>query len=145
MFCNKCGKKVDEGSKFCGSCGATIDSQNSSIEINLPNMNEENTSRNTQTINNGQQFNKNYDNIIHTDMTKYAIACVAIPTISIIIYWYIGLPVYVAILLASLGYGCAKKGKDANKALSVIGYILNTILVLISIIMFFAIIIEKYI
>lgn len=145
MFCNKCGRKVEEGSKFCSSCGAAINNNQSSvIQSNLKNINEgDDTSTTTKTINSENQFNESYNNIINPNMTKYAIASVAIPTVAIIIYWYIGLPVYVALIFGGLGYECAKKGKEANKTLSTIGYILNSILVIISIIMFFAIIIKK--
>ena len=37
MYCNNCGSKLEDGTKFCGACGTPVSSQNSgakSITIN---------------------------------------------------------------------------------------------------------------
>ncbi len=143
MFCNKCGRIIEEGAKFCSKCGAPVENQEGDIVNNQPIQNENNNQVNQNNYNETQQ-NQNYDNIIHPDMKKYAIASIAIPAISIIVYWFIGLPLYIAILLASFGFGLAKKGKEYSKKISIIAYVLNSILVVMCIIMFFAIMIEKF-
>jgi len=42
MFCKQCGNKLDEGAKFCNSCGATVAAENNANQ------------------NNGQPMNQNY-------------------------------------------------------------------------------------
>lgn len=40
MFCNNCGKEIDDGSKFCQYCGTSFDSTENSIKKNdAPNEN----------------------------------------------------------------------------------------------------------
>ena len=140
MFCNKCGRILEENTKFCGGCGTPISFHNN-IQQNT--VVTKNNNPNQNNLNYNQTY-KNYDNIIHQNMKKYAIASIIIPIISIIIYWNIGLSIYIALLLSGLGFSCAKKGKLYNKTVSTIGYVLNGILIGIIFFMFFAILITSF-
>ena len=66
MFCGKCGNKIKEGSNFCTSCGAPIESNinntinsinNSNYTNNSNNMNNSNYTNNSNNINNNTQKN----------------------------------------------------------------------------------------
>lgn len=155
MFCNKCGRIIEEGAKFCGKCGTPVSIPTNNIINDQTNSNEnvenlnkqQDLNQNYNQINSNyynNQSNQNYDNIVNPDMKKYAIGSIVIPVISIIVYWYIGLTTYLAALLAGIGFGFAKKGRLYSKTLSTIGYILNGILVGMAILMIFIILIEKY-
>ena len=37
MFCNKCGKQIDEDAKFCNYCGVVINNQQPNIKLNVDN------------------------------------------------------------------------------------------------------------
>lgn len=37
MFCNKCGKQIDEDAKFCNYCGKPTNSQQQNIKVNVGN------------------------------------------------------------------------------------------------------------
>ena len=158
MFCNKCGRIIEENTKFCGGCGTPVPIQNNiqqneniAQNIETPNI-QQNNNVNQNNENYGQaqansnynQTYQNYDNKVNPNMKKYAIGSIVIPVISIIVYWNIGLTIYIAILLAALGFNWAKKGRLYNKTLSTIGYVLNGILVGMTILMFFAILIDRF-
>ena len=34
MFCNKCGKEIDDGSRFCNHCGATLTPEAAPVQTN---------------------------------------------------------------------------------------------------------------
>lgn len=147
MFCNKCGRIIEENTKFCGGCGTPVPIQNN-IQ---PNINiSQNVQQDTVINQNYEQsqtnpiYNEpyqNYDNIVNPSMKKYAILSIVIPAISIFLYLFVGLSVRIAIFLSCLGFIFAKKGNLYSKKLAKIGYVLNTILVVISIIMWIGLII----
>ncbi len=160
MFCKKCGKLIEDGAKFCGNCGTPVELVNNPIQSAVNNSiggNNNiqqtanpisNTYQETKIDYNAQNMNnynnqQNYDNIVNPSMKKYAIASVAIPAVAILVYWFIGLTIYIAILLAGLGYNFSNKGKLYNKTLSTIGYILNTILIIMAIFVGIGMLIEK--
>ena len=71
MFCGKCGNKLKEGSNFCTSCGAPIESNinntinsinNSNYTNNNSNMNNSNYTNNSNNMNNSNYTN-NSNNI----------------------------------------------------------------------------------
>lgn len=161
MFCKKCGRIVEDGARFCGKCGTPVELVNNPTQ-NAENNNIEENNNIQQTVNpisntnqgtkinyNAQNTNnynnqQNYDRIVNPSMKKYAIASVAIPAVAILVYWFIGLTIYIAILLAGLGYNFANKGKLYNKTLSTIGYILNTILIIMAIVVGISMLIEAF-
>jgi len=108
MFCNKCGKEIEDNSKFCGGCGNSIlNGDTNNIEPD--------------------EIKKNNNN---NNMKKYAILGVAIPTVSIVIYWFVGLSYVLSLLIAGLGFRFVRQGKSYNKGLTVLGFVLNILLIL---------------
>ena len=106
MFCKKCGSFVENGASFCGKCGTPIYSQLNTENINNDFKEKEKMQENlditsnvtNENANNNQQnkyydSQQNYNNIVNSDTKKYAIGSIVIPSIAIIIYWFIGLSV----------------------------------------------------
>ena len=158
MFCNKCGRRIEENTKFCGGCGTPVPVQNY-VQQN------ENTTQNIETPNTQQNYNvnqnngdfrqaqvntnynqpyQNYDNIVNPSMKKYAILSIVIPAVSIFVYLFIGLTVYIAIFLSALGFNFAKKGALYSKKLSRIGYVLNTILIVMAVLVWIVLLIATF-
>ena len=150
MFCNKCGRIIEENSKFCGGCGTPVPIQNNiqqneniAQNIETPNIQQNNNNVNQNNGNYGQaqlnsnynQTYQNYDNIVNPNMKKYAILSIVIPSISLFLYFFVGLTVWIAICLSALGFNFAQKGKLYSEKLAKIGYVLNTILLVVAILM----------
>ena len=150
MFCNKCGRIIEENAKFCGGCGTPVPIQNNiqqneniAQNIETPNIQQNNNNVNPNNENYGQaqvnsnysQTYQNYDNIINPSMKKYAILSIVIPSISLFLYFFVGLTVWIAICLSALGFNFAQKGKLYSEKLAKIGYVLNTILLVAAILM----------
>lgn len=55
MFCNQCGKQIDDNSKFCYACGATVDRNTKSKPVQKTIQNNVPTNNNTQVHNYSQQ------------------------------------------------------------------------------------------
>lgn len=131
MYCKKCGKLIEENAKFCGGCSTPApiqnDLQKSENIYQNNNINSENYNQ-TKINSNYNPTYQNYDNIIRPNMKIYAICSIVIPVISLIVYYYIGISVSIAFFLSALGFNFAKKGKMYNNVLSIIGYILNGLL-----------------
>lgn len=152
MFCNKCGRKIEENTKFCSECGEPVQNyvkQNENIEAlnTQQNYNENKNNENyeqTQVNANNNKASQNYDNIVNPSMKKYAVLSIIIPAISIFAYIFIGLTVSIAVLLSILGFSFAAKGALYSKKLSKIGYVLNTILVLMAVFVWIAIVFEAF-
>lgn len=108
MYCPKCGYQNNELEKYCSKCGWLF----------------ENTNQN------------DYKNIENSKANKYAIFSIIIPVVAIIWYAFIGLSFYLAIIIASIGFGFAKKGEVANKKCAIIGNVLNGILCGLAIVIF---------
>lgn len=139
MFCSKCGRIIEENTKFCGGCGTPVPAYNNTMSQENVIQNKEEQNYNTY-VDQGQvqtnyynQAYQNYDNVVNPSMKKYAILSIVIPAVSIFVYLFIGLTVYIAILLSALGFNFAKKGALYSKKLSKIGYILNTILIVMAV------------
>lgn len=142
MFCNKCGRIIEENTKFCGGCGTPVPVQNN-VQQNeniTPNIEIPNTQANYNANQNNENYGQaqvntnynqpyqNYDNIVNPSMKKYAILSIVIPVVLFLVFCCIGTTFYVAILVTVLGFNCAKKGELYSKNLSRTGYVLNTIL-----------------
>jgi len=122
MFCSKCGSQNINGERFCKNCGILL-------ENNQP----------QQTINNtnGQiQQSMNIDKAVNPNMKIWAILSIIVPIIGILWFWFIGLSLYLAILIACVGYVFSDKGKVSNKKLSNIGNLLNGIFIGMVIVVF---------
>lgn len=149
MFCNKCGRIIENGSKFCGGCGTPVPIQNNvqqniNVEQNIERPGIEQNNNGNQVNENYEQSqgntnynqpSQNYDNIVNPSMKKYAILSIVIPSIALFLYFFVGLTVWVAICLSALGFNFAQKGKLYSKKLARIGNVLNTILVVVAILM----------
>lgn len=141
MFCSKCGFQNNQGEMFCKQCGTRLDNgiqqpqQNNTNQFIQPQQNI-----NPQVSNNYSNsgtLDQNYiDKAVNPNMKKWAILSVVVPAVAIIWYWFIGLSFYIAIMLATAGFGFAQKGEMANKKLAIIGKVLNGILAGIAIVMF---------
>ena len=129
MFCKKCGRKIEEDSKFCPDCGTEINV----IEKNETN-NQYNTNNEYENLKNQpnpvQDYSQqNYNNEIDPRMKKFAIGSIAIPLLTFILMWiYEDMSLYLFLILIGIGFGFAQKGKQYNKTLSIIGYICNGVL-----------------
>ena len=77
-------------------------------------------------------------------MKKWAILSIIIPAIAIVWYLFIGLSVYIAVIIASVGFSFAKKGEVSDKKLALVGKILNGILVGLAIVMLILIYFFQY-
>ena len=140
MFCNKCGRRIEENTKFCGGCGTPVPVQNYVQQNENVNQNNENYGQVQVNANYNQPY-QNYDNIVNPSMKKYAILSIVIPAVSIFVYLFIGLTVYIAIFLSALGFNFAKKGALYSKKLSKIGYVLNTILIVMAVLVWIVLLI----
>lgn len=129
MFCNNCGRVIEDNSKFCGKCGAKI--EESKVDNNIENLKVEVDSNNSE-----ESSNQNYKDRTEQTAKKEAIASVVIPSIGIFAYIFVGLTVYIAALMATIGFRFAKGGKEYSKPLSIIGYVLNGILCAMALIMY---------
>lgn len=132
MFCNNCGRVIEDNSKFCGKCGAKI--EESKVDNNIENLKVEVDSNNSE-----ESSNQNYKDRTEQTAKKEAIASVVIPAIAIFVYTFIGLNIFLAVFIAGIGFECAKGGKKYSKKLSTTGYVLNGILCAMAVIMYIAI------
>lgn len=132
MFCNNCGRVIEDNSKFCGKCGAKI--EESKVDNNIENLKVEVDSNNSE-----ESSNQNYKDRTEQTAKKEAIASVIIPAIAIFVYTFIGLSIFLAVFIAGIGFECAKGGKKYSKKLSTTGYVLNGILCVMAVIMYIAI------
>lgn len=126
MICNKCGIQNNNGEKFCNNCGCLLPIESQNLNVNMQNNMQNNN------------FNENYINqATNPNMKKWAILSIIVPIVGIIWYCFIGLTSYTAIFISLAGCGFAVKSMRSNKTLSIIGEILNLILCILAIIMFF--------
>lgn len=148
MFCSNCGFQNNNGSKFCNNCGTllnniqpqqTVQQQNNNIngviQTNYQQPMNQNQIPNQSYQVEYQNVNSNYINqAINPDMKKWAILSIIIPIAGMIFYWFIGLSVYLALVIAACGFEFAKKGEMADKNLAKIGKVLNSLLCIMALI-----------
>lgn len=126
MFCTKCGAQNNNGERFCNKCGSLL--QNAQYPQQTVN------GENSQYSSGG--LTPDYINkAVNPNMTKWAILSIAIASVGIVWYWFIGLSVYIAAFLSAAGFSFAQKGEMSNKKLSTIGKVLNGILAGMAIVM----------
>lgn len=145
MFCNKCGRIIESDSKFCGGCGAPVPipnniKQNVNMAQNIEktsiqqnNSENQNNDGQAQVNTNYNQTYQNYDNIVNPSMKKYAILSIVIPLVALFLYFFCDLTVWLAICLSAIGFSFAHKGKLYSEKLAKIGYVLNTILLVVAV------------
>lgn len=150
MFCSKCGFQNNQGDMFCKKCGTKLDNgvqQTQQLNNNEPVVQPQ-QGVNTQVPNNNPNngnLNQNYvNNAVNPNMKKWAILSVVIPAVSIIWYWFIGLPPLIAVLLAATGFGFAKKGEVSDQKMATIGRVLNGILVGFAVVMYILYLLETF-
>lgn len=149
MYCSKCGTQNMNGERFCKNCGTLLENSQSQQQVN--NMNGQfqqpmnNVNPATQQFqqpmnqqysnNNGGLAPKYVDQAVNPNMKKWAILSIVVPVVGIIWWWFIGLNLYLAIFIASTGFGFAEKGKMANKKLATIGKVCSGVLVGMAVVM----------
>lgn len=159
MFCSNCGAKNNNGERFCKNCGTLLNNEQFQ-QMNMQNNITEQVVNNGQQINESQIMNNQIQNqsfqsnnvssnymsqAINPNMQKWAILSIVVPVIGIVWYWFIGLSIYLAIIIAAAGFGFAQKGEMTNKTLANIGKVLNGILCGMAIIMLIIHIIEIFV
>lgn len=145
MFCSKCGMQNVSGEQFCKNCGTILNNQMLNQQPVSQGQYPNNQMSNQQIQNNNGTLNANYVNqVVNPNMKKWAILSIIVPVVGIVWYWFIGLSFYVAIFIASCGFGFAQKGEMANKKLATIGKVLNGILCGMAILMFILYLIDIF-
>ena len=138
MYCSKCGFLNNNGEKYCKNCGILLEEN----QVQQPTTNNVD---NQQFQNNTGNLSSTYvNNAINPNMKKWAILSIIIPAIAIVWYLFIGLSVYIAVIIASVGFSFAKKGEVSDKKLALVGKILNGILVGLAIVMLILIYFFQY-
>jgi len=136
MYCSKCGSQNVNGERFCKTCGTLL--ENNQPQQTANNMNGQvQQPMNQQYTNTNGNLDPNYVNqAVNPNMKKWAILSIVVPVAGIIWYWFIGLSFYLAIFIATAGFGFAQKGQMADKKLATIGKVCNGVLVGMAVIMF---------
>lgn len=136
MICSHCGIQNNIDEKFCKNCGSLIENTNHILNNQMYNQQTLNMP-NTNNIQNSNGLNTNFiNNVVNPNMKKWAISSVVVPSVGLVFYWFIGLPFYLAIIIAVAGFSFAKKGEMSNPKLAEVGKVLNGILVGLAIFMF---------
>lgn len=120
MKCEKCGTINNEQDRFCMGCGSILNKE----ELNTAEINPIEIPKNDQPVQ-------------EKDETKSALLSILMGVGGILVYWFIGLRYTQAFIFGLAGFGLASVGYKSNKLLSILGYIFNTILVLMAIYMFY--------
>lgn len=118
MFCNKCGNKIDEGSKFCPNCGNNMDNGFTQQYVNLNNNQSNNVDVQQNNVNNE---NKSDD--------KLGLASLIIGIVAFVIV-LLGKSFGFILGIVGLILGIISKNKDNKKK---IGIILNIVAMVIRI------------
>ena len=117
MYCSKCGFLNNNGEKYCKNCGVLLEEN----QVQQPTTNNVD---NQQFQNNTGNLSSTYvNNAINPNMKKWAILSIIIPAIAIVWYLFIGLSVYIAVIIAAVGFSFAKKGEVSDKKLALVGKI----------------------
>ena len=95
MTCNKCGKEVAEGSKFCGECGAPI--------ANIENVQENNVLNNVSNQSNYNSNEKKTDNFSTISLILGIVAIVLV---------LISKPLGAVVAVVGLVFGLITKSRD---------------------------------
>lgn len=120
MKCEKCGTINNEQDRFCMGCGSILNKE----ELNTAEIKPIEIPKNDQPVQ-------------EKDETKSALLSILMGVGGILVYWFIGLRYTQAFIFGLAGLGLAYVGYKSNKLLSILGYIFNTILVLMAIYMFY--------
>lgn len=159
MFrCNSCNEVFDRNG-YCPKCGALLQNVNDASSMNnndmtqngnLNNAGINNGSNNVNFTNNNASMNQNlvsdekqFNSVTKKDDKKYAILSIVIGVGGILFYLFIGLSVWVALVLCSIGLGLSQKSKQSAPGLSKAGFIFNILLGVMAIIMWILLIIES--
>ena len=149
MFCKKCGYFIEDDSKFCTNCGSKIDNITDNVNTNLQQTITNNTQTKSDDMNANPQNNlksniaqeqnntsSNYINSLDKNAKIYAILSIAIPAVSLFIYFFIGLSFIMAILLVAIGFSFTKKSYGYNSKMTNISIVLNIILAITAVLMY---------
>ncbi len=100
---------------YCNNCGKLNDNnQNYCTQCGSPLASNQNIEKNNSTKN-------------------YSIFSIIVGSIGIICGLIVGMSLLLSIVISNFGFTLAKKGYDENKKLSIVGYVLNGILLILGI------------
>lgn len=167
--CNNCNTNYNGGG-YCPSCGTLLteivsseinNSNNYQGQMNFNNQsnvpinddkqlisNNSSNSYNNDIPNNNQNVannEKQFDSVAKKDDKKYGVISIVIGAGGLIFYFFIGLSVWIALVLCSLGINMANKSKLSAPGLSKCGMILNIILGIVAIVMWILLLITSLI
>ncbi len=159
--CSNCNANYQVGG-YCANCGTLLTEviNNDNPSLNQMNFNTQNNVQHNDPLSNGyannitdnnqnvalnnynqNTTNNNFNSVVKKDDKKYAIISIIIGALAIFIYIFVGLSVWLALIICSIGISLANKSKNSSPSLSKAGVIINTILGVIAIIMWILLII----
>lgn len=157
--CKNCNTTYQNGG-YCSNCGSllepvAINSMNDNHNSNEMGANNVNRDAMTSTLNyninqskqevnlNNNVEDKNFSQVVKKDDKKYAIISIILGVGSIILYFFVGLSVWIALVICSIGISLANKSKNSSPGLSKVGIIVNSILGILAVIMWILLIITE--
>lgn len=129
MTCSNCGTQNNDGNKFCTNCGAFF-------ATSIKQANDINQSTDNQNYSNEINTQNNINNKSNNKTKIWAIISIIIPIVGLIIYTFIGLSFFNALVIGCFGHLFARRGKLDEPKLAKIGSILNDIFVGICLVMY---------
>lgn len=139
MYCSKCGVQNTNNEQFCKNCGTLLNSEVTVTKDNTINQTNEN---NINEVNKEQlsvnEINKN----INVDTKKYAIISIVTGAGGIFLFLFVGMSLWLSVILSALGFNCARKSVDNYKGLATLGYVLNGLLLVVGIIIYISVLVE---
>ena len=118
MKCEKCGTLNSEQDRFCKGCGSILKIEELNKEAVKP-------------------IEAKEIKVEEKDETKTALLSILMGVGGILVYWFIGLRYTQAFIFGVAGFSLAGVGYKSNKLLGILGYIFNTILILMAVYMLY--------
>lgn len=144
MYCSNCGTLNEDGERFCKNCGTLLNEDNGprpsylKVQNNMPNnasvnnIPRNNISNNRNNIINSSPFEPTKQNKTMSNINIWCILTILSSILGIIIIFVFQYAYYISMLCAGLGFLSSEKCNDSNKTFSIIGKILNGVLVAVA-------------
>lgn len=127
MYCSNCGYNNINNEKYCSNCGCLLKQDN-----NISNNSEVKTETNN--------LNKDVNNMLNKNTKKYGIISIVVGILGILFAFIVGMSLWLSILISALGFDMARRSYNQFHTLSIIGYVLNGILLVIGILIYISLI-----